>query len=88
MEAFKFYEVGGKIRDEFLGLTNKDVDYVAVPNTDDTMLLEYYAEDGEILDRRYDDIDYQELVDILEPEYFKGSDNNPTEEKPLWTSEY
>lgn len=31
MEAFKFYEVGGKIRDEFLGLTNKDVDYVAVP---------------------------------------------------------
>ena len=49
---------------------------------------DYYAEDGEILDRRYDDIDYQELVDILEPEYFKGSDNNPTEEKPLWTSEY
>lgn len=40
---------------------------------------DYYAED---------DIDYQELVDILEPEYFKGSDNNPTEEKPLWTSEY
>ena len=184
IEMFKFYEVGGKIRDELLGLTNKDVDYVAVPNTDDTMLLEcytanemfaklehhlreegfeiflvtpdcytirarfpnwykyqgvadfvmarkevgyipgtrtpivvpgnlyddplrilrairfavtkrftiedadYYAEDGEILDRRYDDIDYQELVDILEPEYFKGSDNNPTEEKPLWTSEY
>lgn len=28
---FKFYEVGGKIRDELLGLTNKDVDYVAVP---------------------------------------------------------
>lgn len=26
---FKFYEVGGKIRDELLGLTNKDVDYVA-----------------------------------------------------------
>lgn len=22
---FKFYEVGGKIRDELLGLTNKDV---------------------------------------------------------------
>ena len=29
---FKFYEVGGKIRDELLGLTNKDVDYVAVPS--------------------------------------------------------
>ena len=36
---FKFYEVGGKIRDEFLGLTNKDVDYVVVPNTNDSMLL-------------------------------------------------
>lgn len=31
MRDFKFYEVGGKIRDELLGLTNKDVDYVAVP---------------------------------------------------------
>lgn len=24
MDDFKFYEVGGKIRDELLGLTNKD----------------------------------------------------------------
>lgn len=31
MKNFKFYEVGGKIRDELLGLTSKDVDYVAVP---------------------------------------------------------
>ena len=31
MEMFKFYEVGGKVRDELLGLTNKDIDYVAVP---------------------------------------------------------
>ena len=29
---FKFYEVGGKIRDEILGLQSKDVDYVAVPS--------------------------------------------------------
>jgi tRNA nucleotidyltransferase/poly(A) polymerase len=29
---FKFYEVGGKVRDEILGLESKDVDYVAVPN--------------------------------------------------------
>lgn len=29
---FKFYEVGGKVRDELLGLQSKDVDYVAVPN--------------------------------------------------------
>lgn len=28
---FKFYEVGGKVRDEILGLESKDVDYVAVP---------------------------------------------------------
>lgn len=29
---FKFYEVGGKVRDELLGLQSKDVDYVAVPS--------------------------------------------------------
>jgi tRNA nucleotidyltransferase/poly(A) polymerase len=28
---FVFYEVGGKVRDELLGLQSKDVDYVAVP---------------------------------------------------------
>jgi poly(A) polymerase len=31
---FTFYEVGGKVRDEILGLESKDVDYVAVPNDD------------------------------------------------------
>lgn len=31
---FKFYEVGGKVRDEILGLESKDIDYVAVPNDD------------------------------------------------------
>ena len=36
---FKFYEVGGKIRDELLGLKSKDVDYVAVP--DETLLQQY-----------------------------------------------
>jgi poly(A) polymerase len=29
---FKFYEVGGKVRDEILELESKDVDYVAVPS--------------------------------------------------------
>jgi len=38
---FTFYEVGGKIRDEILGLQSKDVDYVAVPND---MLLREYSE--------------------------------------------
>lgn len=55
MENFKFYEVGGKIRDELLGLTSKDVDYVAVPrgcmldagcsNANKTFTLLYTAED-------------------------------------------
>ena len=30
-ELFKFYEVGGKVRDEILEIQSKDVDYVAVP---------------------------------------------------------
>lgn len=38
---FKFYEVGGKVRDEILGLQSKDVDYVAVPNG---ALLEKYQD--------------------------------------------
>jgi tRNA nucleotidyltransferase/poly(A) polymerase len=29
---FKFYEVGGCVRDEILGLKSKDIDYVAVPS--------------------------------------------------------
>ena len=29
---FKFYEVGGCVRDEILGLQSKDIDYVAVPS--------------------------------------------------------
>lgn len=36
---FTFYEVGGKVRDELLGLESKDVDYVAVPNEE---LLKQY----------------------------------------------
>jgi tRNA nucleotidyltransferase/poly(A) polymerase len=32
MEEFKFYEVGGCVRDELLGLKSKDIDYVAVPD--------------------------------------------------------
>lgn len=39
MKLFTFYEVGGKVRDELLGLPSKDVDYVAVPNLN---LLEKY----------------------------------------------
>ena len=44
MEDFKFYEVGGKIRDELLGLTNKDIDYVAVP-TNELLSKGYTAEE-------------------------------------------
>jgi tRNA nucleotidyltransferase/poly(A) polymerase len=42
---FKFYEVGGKVRDEILGLQSKDVDYVAVP---EESLLEKYTEAHEM----------------------------------------
>ena len=31
---FTFYEVGGRVRDEILGLESKDIDYVAVPTED------------------------------------------------------
>lgn len=43
MGSFKFYEVGGKIRDELLGLKSKDVDYVAVP-TEELFKYGYTAE--------------------------------------------
>jgi tRNA nucleotidyltransferase/poly(A) polymerase len=43
--SFKFYEVGGKVRDELLGLQSKDVDYVAVPNED---LLRLYTKAEEM----------------------------------------
>jgi len=42
---FKFYEVGGKVRDEILGLQSKDVDYVAAP---EESLLEKYTEAHEM----------------------------------------
>lgn len=32
MPTFKFFEVGGKVRDELMGLQSKDIDYVAVPD--------------------------------------------------------
>ena len=55
---FKFYEVGGKVRDELLGLTSKDVDYVAVPS--ETLLSQYTeAEDM-----------FKVLVDYLTEEKF------------------
>ena len=38
---FKIFEVGGKVRDELLGLKSKDVDFVAVPSE---MLLRDYTE--------------------------------------------
>ena len=40
MGDFKMYEVGGKVRDELLGLQSKDVDYVVVPEQE---LLEKYT---------------------------------------------
>jgi tRNA nucleotidyltransferase/poly(A) polymerase len=58
-ELFKFYEVGGKIRDEILGLKSKDVDYVAVPNE---TLLRDYTEASDM---------FQVLSDYLRTEKFE-----------------
>jgi tRNA nucleotidyltransferase/poly(A) polymerase len=56
---FKFYEVGGKVRDEILGLQSKDVDYVAVP---DASLLEKYTEAPEM---------FKVLSDFLKEQKFE-----------------
>jgi len=57
--SFTFYEVGGKVRDEILGLQSKDVDYVAVPNE---VLLEKYTEAPEM---------FKVLKDYLTEEKFE-----------------
>ena len=44
---FTFYEVGGKVRDEILGLQSKDVDYTVVPSGS---LLEEYTEAQEMFE--------------------------------------
>jgi poly(A) polymerase len=44
---FTFYEVGGKVRDEILGLDSKDVDYTVVPSDS---LLEQYTEAEEMFE--------------------------------------
>ena len=56
---FKFYEVGGKVRDEILGLESKDVDYVAVPKES---LLEEFPEASTM---------FELLVDYLKREKFQ-----------------
>lgn len=57
--AFTFYEVGGKIRDEILGLQSKDVDYVAVPKES---LIEEFPEAADL---------FTVLVDYLKRERFE-----------------
>lgn len=47
---FKFYEVGGKVRDEILGLESKDVDYVAVPSDELITKIESAQEMFDILE--------------------------------------
>lgn len=59
MELFKFYEVGGKVRDEILGLQSKDIDYVAVPR--ESLIAEF----GDAADM------FKVLVDYLTREKFQ-----------------
>jgi tRNA nucleotidyltransferase/poly(A) polymerase len=56
--SFIFYEVGGKVRDEILGLQSKDIDYVAVPNL---TLIEKYTEAKDM---------FNVLVEYLKAEKF------------------
>lgn len=56
---FTFYEVGGKVRDEILGLQSKDVDYVAVPND---ALLGLYSDASDM---------FKVLVDYLTTKKFE-----------------
>jgi tRNA nucleotidyltransferase/poly(A) polymerase len=56
---FKFYEVGGKVRDEILGLQSKDVDYTVVPSDS---LLEQYTEAEDM---------FNVLVDYLREKKFE-----------------
>lgn len=59
MENFKLYEVGGKIRDEILGLESKDVDYTVVPS-DELLSIVGTAEEmfevlvSELKEQKYD----------------------------------
>ena len=59
MGNFKLYEVGGKIRDEILGLESKDVDYTVVPS-DELLSVVGTAEEmfevlvSELKEQKYD----------------------------------
>lgn len=64
-ESFKFYEVGGKIRDELLGLKSKDVDYVAVP-TNELLYKDYTAE--EMFKLLYADLAMEKFEIFLVPQ--------------------
>jgi tRNA nucleotidyltransferase/poly(A) polymerase len=57
--TFRFYEVGGKVRDEILGLESKDVDYVAVPKDS---LIEEFSEASDV---------FKVLIDYLNHEKFQ-----------------
>lgn len=57
---FTFYEVGGKVRDELLGLESKDIDYVVVSNSED---IEDYKENILLL--------FNKLSDYLKEEGYQ-----------------
>lgn len=63
---FQFAEVGGAVRDKFLGLDSKDVDFVAIPTTP-----EVFSTAQEAFGCLVDDLKWQGFQVFLEtPEFF------------------
>lgn len=64
---FKFYEVGGKIRDEIMGIPSKDVDYVAVDDSETPGIVQSDKETLEIITAPEM---FSKLIDYLKSENF------------------
>ena len=79
MEQFTFYEVGGKIRDEILGLESKDVDYVAVPYE---ILLAKYRSVDEIFDQLVQYLQFEKFqIFLITPDCYTIRAKFPTGHK-------
>lgn len=77
---FTFYEVGGKVRDELLGLQSKDIDYVVVPDDNAIKLLGNVEDIFDLLERQLGNDRYEIFLSTKEcftirAKFPKGSPN-------------